>query len=354
MLPRLRPSRSGEGPFHPCTLTKPTETPVSNEDPLIRKVLPDQQGVRLDVFVAQQPEIAARPWARHLVEGGHVQVDSALAKPGLKLQPGWTVSITPVPMPSRIYAGPGPLTEDIELPVLYEDASIAVIDKPPGLSAHPPDNPRFVGHTVSGLSVTRWGELPDPEGLGRPGIVHRLDRDTSGVMVVAKTEQALHYLKGEFRARHVKKEYLALGYGEARFDSDWIEKRIGVDPGQGDRMTVVGEDLGRDAATFYEVLERFDGFTFFCCKPRTGRTHQIRVHMMSIGHSLIGDRQYRSRRNQHAQLPDDAPDPGRHFLHASRLSFRHPRTLETLEVEAPLPAPLAELRTWLRTCRPKD
>ena len=237
-----------------------------------------------------------------------------------------------------------------QLAVLYADEWLVAIDKPAGLAAHPPENRAFRGHTVASCAVAQFGPMPTLAGEDRPGIVHRLDRETSGVMVLARTEAAFLGLQDQFRERVAQKEYRAIAFGEARFQSDWIERPLASDPKHPDRMTVVQEG-GRESSTYYEVLERFRGFTYFCCKPRTGRTHQIRVHMTSIGHSLIADKVYKSRKAQHDQLPSDAPDPGRHCLHAMRLSLVHPVTQAPLVFESPLPPDLERLLAWLRVER---
>jgi len=181
--------------------------------------------------------------------------------------------------------------------------------------------------------------------------VHRLDRDTSGVMVIARTVPALEFLRAQFKARTAAKEYRCIVWGEPRFQSDWIERPLALDPRHPDRMAVVDAG-GREASTYYEVVERFAGFAHVRCRPRTGRTHQIRVHMTSIGHSLVGDRVYRSRSRQHDALPELAPDPMRQCLHALRLVLAHPQTHEPIEFEAEMPADLDKLLAWLRANRP--
>ena len=199
--------------------------------------------------------------------------------------------------------------------------------------------------------MARFEGLPTVPDAERPGIVHRLDRDTSGVMLVAKSQVAFDFLRAQFRDRTAEKEYRCIVYGEPRFQSDWIDRAIATDPKHPDRMAVVTEG-GRDSSTYYEILERFDGFCHVLCRPKTGRTHQIRVHMTSIGHSLVGDRVYRSRRRQHDRLPEGAPDPGRHCLHARQLTVPHPVTQQPLTIEAPMPRDLEQLLAWLREHRP--
>jgi 23S rRNA pseudouridine1911/1915/1917 synthase len=313
---------------------------------LRRRVAADQAGLRLDVFLTQQPEIGFRPLAKALVQAGQVEVEGRACKPGLVLSAGQLVAFDPNP-PERLRrettAAPPP-----DPTVLFEDEWVLVIDKPAGLVCHPAQvSIRDTRPNVADWARARVPGLPVLAGEDRPGIVHRLDKETSGVMVLAKTEEAFHFLKGEFRGRRVEKEYRAISFGESRFDSDYIERNIGGHPKKGDRMTVV-KDGGREASTYYEVVERFAGFTLFACKPKTGRTHQIRVHMTSVGHGLVGDRFYRSRNHANSHLPEGAPDPARHCLHARRLAFRHPHSRETVEFEADLPPDMADLLAWLR------
>jgi 23S rRNA pseudouridine1911/1915/1917 synthase len=312
-------------------------------------VQPAEAGVRLDVWLAARGELPSRAQAKRLVQRGLVTVDGRTAqKGGVVLEAGQTVEWRPVPedTPAAVQPAEPPQT----LRILYEDAYLLAIDKPAGLMAHPPDRVTVPTPSVAALALAHCGELPSIAGEDRPGIVHRLDKDTSGVMVVAKNDEAFHFLRSQFKARTTRKVYRAIVHGEPRFDSDWIERRIAVDPRAGDRMTVVAEG-GRDASTYYEVVERFTGFADVRCLPRTGRTHQIRVHLASIGHSLVGDRLYRSRRAPDA-LPEGAPNPGRHCLHAEMLGIRHPRTHEELQLEAPMPDDMVKLLRWLQQNRP--
>jgi len=318
-------------------------------DTLSRAVGPDDDGVRLDIFLANQPEVGGRAGAKRLIEGGRVKVSGARVRAGLFLAPGQVVEFVAEP-PLQI----DPLAPGLPLPelrVIHEDPWLAAIDKPAGIAAHPPEDKTFREHTVASWALARYGDLPTAPDAHRPGIVHRLDRDTSGVMVIARNQPAFDFLRAQFRGRTVDKEYRCIVYGEPRFQSDWIERSIAVDPRYPDRMAVVDEG-GRESSTYYEVVERFAGFAHVRCKPKTGRTHQIRVHMTSIGHSLVGDRVYRSRVQQHGALPPGAPDPRRHCLHALRLALPHPGTLQPIEFEAPLPGDLLRLLAWLRQHRP--
>jgi 23S rRNA pseudouridine1911/1915/1917 synthase len=318
-------------------------------DPITRPVSPDDGDVRLDVFLARQAEVGSRRTGKEMVHEGLVEVDGLVAtRPGAVVQPGQSVRFQVVdrPPPDPL-ADPG--TPVPELPVLYADAYLLAVDKPAGLPSHPPEDRNWRGHSVASVVRHMFGGLPALAGADRPGIVHRLDRDTSGVMVLARTEEAFHSLRAQFKARTTQKEYRCIAFGQSRFDSDWIEQPLGTDPRSPDRVAAV--PTGRDAATFYEVVERFAGFTHFRCLPKTGRTHQIRVHMALIGHGLVGDRLYRSRRGAQEALPAGAPDPGRHCLHARRLQVVHPFTQEELELTAPMARDMEALLHWLRQHR---
>ncbi len=312
---------------------------------LTRCVAAEDAGMRLDVFLASWPEVGTRGVAKHLIEAGCVRVGGRRVKPGASLDAGEEVVCELVVLELR-----DPLAPDLPLPVvpvLYDDPFVCVIDKPVGLAAHPPEDKAIVAHTVASWAKARFGDLPTPPDTDRPGIVHRLDRDTSGVMVIAKTEVTMEALRVQWKERLVEKEYRCVVWGEPRFQSEWIDRAIATDQKHKDRMTVV-EEGGRQAETYYEVLERLHGFAHVLCRPKTGRTHQIRVHMTSIGHSLVGDRIYRSRARQHDTLPQGAPHPGRQCLHAHRLSFEHPATQERMCLEAPLPADMLALLHFLR------
>lgn len=323
---------------------------MSSQETVTRLVSSTDAGSRLDLFLARQPEVGSRSRAREMIDAGLVEVPGAAARPGLSLDPGQEVRFPgAMPAPHDPLAGDG--GPPPVLRILYADAWLCAIDKPAGLASHPPPGRRFREHTVASAARAMFPGLPTLGGEDRPGIVHRLDRDTTGVMLLARTEAAFHALRAQFQARTVHKEYRCIAFGESRFDSDWIERKIAGDPRHPERMTVVTEG-GREAATYYEVVERFAGFTHFLCRPRTGRTHQIRVHMTSIGHSLVGDRVYRSRSRQHEELPDEAPAPARQCLHALRLRLLHPGTEEPMEFEAPMPADMTALLRWLREHRP--
>jgi 23S rRNA pseudouridine1911/1915/1917 synthase len=317
------------------------------------EVPPEAAGQRLDVFLAQRGGVGGRAAIKELARAGGILLDGMPAKAGHGVHPGQvvTVDLSAVPSPAAA-AEPAAIPVPTTFGVLYEDAHVVVVDKPAGLSVHRPEGRRGEGSVnLADLAADRFGALSLAGGEDRPGIVHRLDRETSGVLVLARTDEAMHFLKAQFRARTVEKEYRAIAYGVPRFDSDWIDRNLAPNPQRGDRMIVVPEG-GREAQTYYEVVERFDGFSHLRCKPRTGRTHQIRVHLQSIGHSLVADRLYRSRNVQGRTMPAEAPVPGRHALHARMLVFDHPVTHERLSFEAAMPSDLDALLAWLRTARP--
>ncbi|HLU38876.1 MAG TPA: RluA family pseudouridine synthase [Planctomycetota bacterium] len=321
--------------------------------PIRAQVAPEQAGWRLDVFLARDPRVGSRRIAKELIDRGLVALPGFRKPPkaGLMLPAGQWVEFSP--LPAEPEGEPSPAVPPEPLRILHEDAFVLVIDKRPGLPSHPPEGARGERRlSVATLALAHCGDLPDLSGADRPGIVHRLDKDTSGVMVLAKTAEAFHFLQGQFKARTVVKEYRCLSYGEARFDSDWVEAPIADHPTRPERMQVVREG-GREAVTYYEVVERFAGFTHFRCLPRTGRTHQIRVHMEFAGYSLVGDKVYRARSQQHAALPPECPPAERQMLHAFALTFDHPWSRERLTFTAPIPPDMERVLAWLRQHRPR-
>src|SRR5262245_22687712 len=207
----------------------------SRMEPIERTVANAELGLRLDQFLARQPEVGTRARAKELIEQGRVELSEGRPKAGLQLFPGQVVQFRPLPMPpADRLAGDG--TPPPAVPVLFADDWIVVIDKPAGLASHPPEDRAFAGHTVASVMRAQFGPLPTLGGEDRPGIVHRLDRDTSGVMLLARTEAAFHALRAQWQARSVQKEYRCVAFGESRFDSDWIERPIAPDPMHPDRM----------------------------------------------------------------------------------------------------------------------
>jgi 23S rRNA pseudouridine1911/1915/1917 synthase len=298
---------------------------------------------RLDSFLARSLTGLTRSAIQRLIEQGLVTVDGAGSKPSLKLKGGERLVVAvPDPEPATAVA------EDIPLVVLYEDHDLIVIDKPAGLVVHPgAGNPR--GTLVNAL----LGHCHDLSGVGgelRPGIVHRLDKDTSGVLVAAKNDTAHQGLASQFAAHSVKRHYLALVFGSPRTDSGRLEGTIGRHPVDRTRMSGRAKH-GKHAVTHWRVLARYPEVTLVRLKLETGRTHQIRVHLSEAGFPLVGDQLY-STEGRLGTLHDTRlramiREMGRQALHAATLGFRHPATGEYLEFTTEPPADLARILAYL-------
>ena len=288
-------------------------------------------GRRLDVAVQARMPDFSRSRVQEWIKAGRVTVNGGAARASATLRAGDVVDAEPAaPPPLRAQA------EDIPLRVLYEDADLVAVDKPAGMVVHAGAGVH-AGTLVNAL-LHRFAALSGVGGDVRPGIVHRLDRFTSGVLLVAKNDAAHHALAAQFAGRQVEKTYLALVEGEVRQERGRIEKPIARDPVRRVRMTA-RLATGRAAWSEYRVARRFPGFTLLEVRIGTGRTHQIRVHLSSIGHPVAGDRLYGARAHPPAQ-----PEPGRYFLHAHRIRFRQPSTGGEIELVSPLPA---DLEQWL-------
>jgi 23S rRNA pseudouridine1911/1915/1917 synthase len=245
------------------------------------------------------------------------------SKAGIKLAGGEVLAVRiSAPVPAA------PLPEAILLSIVYEDAHLIVVDKPAGMPVHP--GPGHSGHTLVNALLAHCPELPGIGGVQRPGIVHRLDKDTSGLIVAAKDERAHASLTRQLSERRMHKTYLALVEGRLEAPEALIEAPIGRDPGHRQRMAILPAGRGREALTRYRVREYLDGYSYVEASPVTGRTHQIRVHLASLGHPIVGDGVY----GKPSALV------GRQFLHAWRLAFRHPVTGEEMRFEATLAADL--------------
>ena len=302
----------------------------------------DAAGLRLDRFLAG----AGRGWSRSQVarwiEGGHVTRNGRPSKPAQFLAPGDAIEVNPpAPTPSDV------LPQEIPLDVLYEDEHLIVIDKPPGLVIHPAaGNPD--GTLVNAL-LAHCRDLSGIGGVERPGIVHRLDKDTSGVLIAAKTDLAHRALSLSFRWRTTDKRYLAVAYGAPKADEGVVDAPIARHPVERKRMAVVPG--GRQARTLWWVRERFAGASLIECRLVTGRTHQVRVHLAHIGHALVGDPAYSGR--QWREIDDTRAAAAcrefpRQALHAWKLTITHPATGEPMTFEAPIPADIRELLDALR------
>jgi len=285
-------------------------------------------GQRLDNWLNARLPDTSRSRIQDWIKRGHVRVNGAESRPSYTLRGGETIDVQPAE-PAPLHAA----AEAIPLTTLYEDADLVAIDKPAGMVVHAGAGVHS-GTLVNAL-LHRFVELSGVGGAMRPGIVHRLDRFTSGVLLVAKNDAAHRSLAEQFSGRQVRKTYLALVEGEVKTESGRVSRPIARDPVHRTRMTARLAE-GRAASSEYRVLRRFTGFTLLEVRIGTGRTHQIRVHLASIKHPVVGDTLYGAA----AQ-----PDLGRYFLHAHRIEFRQPTTGDPIVVVSPL-AP--ELEAWLR------
>jgi len=294
-------------------------------------------GTRLDRFLATVSEVGTRSQAKRLIDAGHVRVDGALRKSAHLLGAGARLEVE-LPEPEPLAAEP----EAVPLTVLYEDADLLAIDKPPGMVVHPAPGARR-GTVVNALAH-RLGALAGVGRPDRPGIVHRLDRDTSGVLLVARTAAALEALARQFRARTIEKVYLAVVRGHLGAAHGTIDRAVGRHPRERRRMSVHSR-RGRAAVTRWTALERLPGATLVRLEPETGRTHQLRVHLAAAGHPIIGDRVYGARRAGRAGTRLDFP---RQALHAAEIRFDHPSSGARIVVRAPLPPDVEQLLATLR------
>ena len=304
----------------------------------------EERGQRLDQVLVARMQGWSRTRLQELIKEGRVRLEGAeVKKPGHLIEQACELVIALPPEQGSV------LPAGLEPRILFEDEHLAALDKPAGLLSHANAGGREGG--VAEWAAARWGELPQLEDEERAGLAHRLDRDTSGVLLVAKTQAALEALKASFQARAVQKTYLALVQGTTRFDSEWIENWIGRDERSRDRIRVLPEGQGRFSSTYYETRERFRDFSFLAVFPKTGRMHQVRVHLASIGFPLLGETVYKPARKHLTPLPPEAPQLARHALHASVLDLAHPVSGEALHFESPLPADMQVVLEWLRANR---
>jgi 23S rRNA pseudouridine1911/1915/1917 synthase len=301
---------------------------------VVRAIPRELAGQRLDHALARMFPEHSRSRLQAWLREGHIQVDSGAAKPKQKVWGGEKVRLAPQPGPDDLAHQP----ESIELPVVYEDESVIVIDKPAGLVVHPGSG-NWKGTMLNAL----LHHAPELAAVPRAGIVHRLDKDTSGLLVVARTLQAQTDLVRQLQARTVKRDYLALVHGIVRAEGS-VEAPIGRDARVRTRMAITGR--GKPALTHFRVRKRFAAATLLECSLATGRTHQIRVHMHSIGHPLVGDPVYRLPRPRAGESV--LYSFRRQALHAWRLGFAHPDSGETMQFESPLPADMRNLLEALR------
>lgn len=296
----------------------------------------EEKGERIDRYLSQQLSDFSRSRIQQLIEQGQVQINGQVCtSKKITVQAGDRIFLT-IPKAKPLDLQP----EAIPLDILYEDSSLIIINKPADLVVHP-----AAGHESGTLVNALLAHCPDLAGIGgvqRPGIVHRLDKDTTGAIAIAKTDQAHQHLQAQLKAKTARREYLGVVYGAPSADSGTVDQPIGRHPIDRKKMAVVPvEKGGRPAVTHWQVRERLGNYTLMHFQLETGRTHQIRVHSAYIGHPILGDPVYSTGRSVGVNLPGQA-------LHAWRLTLQHPVTQESIEVTAPLPKSVTTLLDVLR------
>jgi 23S rRNA pseudouridine1911/1915/1917 synthase len=303
---------------------------------------------RLDKYLHGRFSNLSRRFLQDAIKQGTVTVNGKIGKPSLKLSPGDQISLTLPEPPSKDIP-----PEEIPLKIIHEDSELIVLNKQPGMLVHPA---RGNTHGTLVNALTYYSDQLS-SGLGefRPGIVHRLDRDTTGVMIVTKNNSAQWKIARQFELRQVNKTYLAIVHGTPELDADRIKVPLGIHPKIREKYAIRPE-IGKEAITFYEVLESFRGFSLLKLTPKTGRTHQIRVHLSYIKHPIVADDMYDGKLVYPWQLADAEPaveEPiiSRVALHALAIEFKHPKTEEMVRFEAPLPKDMQTLLDALRKYR---
>lgn len=290
-------------------------------EPILLRASEESKNQRLDAFLASSLDGLTRSQAARLIESGEVAVNGKTAGKSYKLAGGEDIAVT-LPEPEPVEAVP----QDIPLDVVYEDADVIVVNKPSGMVVHPaPGHPD--GTLVNALLYHCAGTLSGIGGALRPGIVHRIDRDTSGLIIAAKNDAAHQYLSAQLADHTLARTYECIVVGKLREDRGTVDAPIARHPTDRKRMAVVAG--GREAVTHWEVIARYPGYTHVRCRLETGRTHQIRVHMAYIGHPILGDTVYGTKK--------EVPGLTGQCLHAVGLRFLHPRTHEVVELSCPLP-----------------
>ena len=336
---RVGRASSSTGPASPSRLRETTHRVA---------VRPNEAGCRLDALLADRVPGLSRAAAQRLIRDGRVTLNGEPSKPSRKVAEGDQIEVV-VPAPQLVAVE----AEAIALDIVYEDADVVVVNKPPGMVVHPAaGNPT---HTLVNALLAHCRDLSGIGGHLRPGIVHRLDKETSGLLVVAKNDLAHRSLAEQIQARTAQRRYWAIVWNGGLAESGGIEAAVGRSPTNRKKMAVL-QVGGRQAATEYRVLKRFGALALVEASLRTGRTHQIRVHFSHIGHPVVGDPLYGGKRLRSSDLPPQVREaihalPGQ-ALHARALQFRHPRTGEELAFSAEPPPPFAGLLEALRSHRP--
>ncbi len=302
-------------------------------EPILLRANEENKNQRLDAFLALGLDGVTRSQTARLIENGAVTVNGKAVSKSCKMTGGETVSVT-LPEPEPVEAAP----QNIPLDVVYEDGDVIVVNKPSGMVVHPaPGHPD--GTLVNALLCHCDGSLSGVGGALRPGIVHRIDRDTSGLIIAAKNDAAHRYLSAQLADHTLARTYECIVVGGLREDRGTVDAPIARHPSDRKRMAVVAG--GRGAVTHWEVVARYSGFTHVRCKLETGRTHQIRVHMAYIGHPILGDTVYGAKK--------EVPGLTGQCLHATGLRFIHPRTHEAVELSCPLPEEFAAMLKKIAT-----
>jgi 23S rRNA pseudouridine1911/1915/1917 synthase len=299
--------------------------------------------IRLDAYLAARVDGWSRAQLQRLIENGDVLVNSHAVKASHKLKPGDEIEVELTPPPAANFA-----PEDLPLEIVFEDDDLIVVNKPAGLVVHPAAG--ISSGTLANALAYHFNSLSSQAGKVRPGLVHRLDKDTSGLLVVAKTEKVHEDLAQQFREREVFKSYVALVHGIVEHDSGQIDQPIARDARNRTRMAVVRG--GRPALSLYKIRRQFQRFTLLDVQIKTGRTHQIRVHLAWLKHPLVGDQVYGGGRDNSVQKPKLRAlirRLDRQFLHAEQLGFRHPRSGQPVRFRAALPGDLAAFLLELET-----
>ena len=301
-------------------------------EPILLRASEESKNQRLDAFLASSLDGLTRSQATRLIESGEVAVNGRAVSKSYKLAGGEDIAVT-LPEPEPVEAVP----QDIPLDVVYEDADVIVVNKPSGMVVHPaPGHPD--GTLVNALLYHCAGTLSGVGGALRPGIVHRIDRDTSGLIIAAKNDAAHQYLSAQLADHTLARTYECIVVGKLREDRGTVDAPIARHPADRKRMAVVAG--GREAVTHWEVIARYPGYTHVRCRLETGRTHQIRVHMAYIGHPILGDTVYGAKK--------EVPGLTGQCLHAVGLRFLHPRTHEVVELFCPLPEEFTRMLQKIR------
>jgi len=330
----------------------PSHDVLERGERLELEVRRDYQGRRLDKYLAARLQQYSRSFLQRLIREGAVKVDNKAVKASYSIHKGDTITLE-IPVLEKEHLKP----EDIPLDIIYEDEYLMLVNKPPDMVVHPAS--RYMSGTLVNALLFHCEKLSQSGGHYKAGIVHRLDRDTSGVMLVIKSDAVHEDVARQFERRTVHKEYLALVEGDVELDSDQVELPIGRHTKDRLKMSIRHDEGGKEATSIYEVLERFGDFTLVKVMPRTGRTHQIRVHMKAIGHPIVADAAYNSRdclyarditgRGERPSTPDDEPPIlERQALHAYRIEFFHPILKKRVSFQAELPEDMQRVLKLLR------